>query len=691
MEYGALKNFESKFKYLSRLVLIVFAVLLIRLWQLQIMEGSAIMVKSRQNQTRVVRINAPRGMIYDRKGKILATSQFSHHVSVVPEDIEDKPEELALLCKILKLTPAELRTKLQPNPKYPRSDYQYVPIMKNLDPDTVIRLKEAQLNLAGVEVDEVPIRFYPYRELGCHLFGYTREIDLQELLQLRDKGYHPGDPIGKTGLERTYEDFLRGSGGGKIYEADIHGRPLRLLENREPVPGYDLHLTIDLKLQAAAEKALDAQLAWLQKYTPWKNAKSGAVLALDPRNGDILAMVSKPGFDPNWFSGVMSREVADSIYQNPLHPLTNRTIQGEFAPGSTFKPLTVLSALMEHKVTLDDQFYCNGFDPVYGQNFKCWTVTNRFGPKAHFRENVIDGLKNSCNIVMGELSSRVGPEILSKYSRAFGLGKPTGLQLYPGEASGLVPDPEWKRKHTREKTWFDIETKMFGIGQTYLTVTPLQLAQVYAALANRGKLYRPRLVSKITSAAGRPVAKFAPQVVQDLKLPPDVQAIIQEGLMEVIGDGGTAASAFRGFPIERYPIAGKTGTAQKPPYDNSGVFACYAPARRPRIVIVVFVEQGGSGSGGAAPIARKILEAYFHLDKPLRRPLSAPPRSRVPQPDSAVNGVSVPEPLPGSATPPAESLPAGNEPHAGTAVPSESRPQTESPQPAVPAGDSPGF
>jgi penicillin-binding protein 2 len=616
MKDTALKNLETKFKYLAGIVVLIFVLLLIRLWILQIMEGATIMVKSKQNQTRVIRIDAPRGIFYDRKGKILVSSRISHNLSVVPEDIKDKPEVITLLSQILKISESELRAKLKPNPRVPRIPYQYITISKDVDPATVIKLLEAKFNLPGVEVEEAPVRSYPYSDLSCHLFGYIREISDRELEQQKGRGYRLGDNIGKTGLERTYEEYLRGVSGGKNFEVDIHGRPLRLLENRDPIPGNNLQLTIDLKVQAAAEKAFDDQIATLQKYTKWKNAKSGAILALDPRNGNILAMVSKPGFDPNAFVGVMPQEVADKIYRNPLHPLTNRTIQGEFAPGSTFKPVTVISALMEGKVNATEKFYCNGYDPTYGKKFPCWISSATTGPRGHGSETIVDGLKNSCNIVMGELSSRVGPETLAKYSRFFGLGKPTGLNLYPGEASGLVPDPDWKRKNTKEKIWHDIESKMFGIGQTYLTVTPIQLAEVYAAIANNGKVYRPRLVSKIISPSGELITKFNPQLTVDLQLSPVVKSIVQQGLTEVIGDGGTASFAFHGFPLDKYPIAGKTGTAQKPPYDNSGVFACYAPADKPEIVIVIFVEQGGAGSSGAAPIARKILEAYFNLDKP---------------------------------------------------------------------------
>jgi penicillin-binding protein 2 len=599
---------EQKFKFLAGLVMIIFGILLVRIWFLQIMEGAANMVKSREIQTRKIKINAPRGIFYDRNGRILATSRYSHNVSVVPNDIKKKPEVLSLLSRILKVPEEALQEKLKPDPRFPPNPYQYMPIAKDVDLVTVMKLLEAKFDLPGVEVDEVPVRLYPFGEFACHLFGYIREINPQELSKLKDK-YGLGDIIGKSGLERTYEQYLRGIEGGKIFEVDIHGRP-SLLENRDPVPGDNLRLTIDQKVQAAAEKALLEQLASLPKYTKWHNAKSGTVIVLDPRNGNILAMVSEPGFDPNIFVGVISEAMAQKLYQNKLNPTLNRAIQGEFAPGSTFKPITVYTALMEGKVTIKDRFYCNGYDSVWGKKLPCWIAKSTTGPREHGLENVSDGLKNSCNAVMAELSRRVGADKLAEYARFFGLGRPTGLYFYPSESYGLVPDPEWKRQNKKE-LWYPVESGQLAIGQNALTVTPLQLAEVYAAFATNGKIYQPRLVSAITKPSGEAVARFKPQLIADLRIPPAVKDIIQQGLQEVVDIGGTASAAFIGFPLKEIPVAGKTGTVQNPPRDDNGIFACYAPADKPEIVVIVLIEQGGSGSGVAAPVGRKILEAYF--------------------------------------------------------------------------------
>ncbi len=600
---------EHKFKFLAGLVTIIFGMLLIRMWFLQIMEGATNMVKSREIQTRTIKINAPRGIFYDRSGNILAASRISHNVSVVPNDIVKRPEVLALLSRILKVSEESIKEKLKPDPKRFISPYQYIPIAKDVDPVTVIKLLEAKLDLPGVEVDEVPVRSYPFGGFACHLFGFIREINEQELNQLRDKGYRLGDIIGKAGLERTYEQYLRGVDGGKDFEVDIYGRQ-SLLAHREPVPGDNLRLTIDQKVQAAAEKALQEQIAFLQKNSRWRKAASGAIIAMDPRNGNILAMVSEPGFDPNIFVGVISQEMAEKLYKNKLNPTLNRAVQGEFAPGSTFKPITVYSALMENKVTLTDRFFCNGYDSVWGKKLPCWVARSSTGSKQHGVETVVDGLKNSCNAVMAELSRRVGADTIAKYARLFGLGRPTGLNFYPTESYGLVPDTDWKRQNKKEP-WYPVESGQLAIGQNALTVTPLQLAQVYAAIANNGKIFQPRLVSTITKPSGEVSVRFKPQLIGNLKINPAVKDIIQQGLQEVVDIGGTAYGAFRGFPLKEIPVAGKTGTAQNPPHDDNAIFACYAPTDKPEIVVVVLIEQGGSGSSGAAPVGRKILEAYF--------------------------------------------------------------------------------
>lgn len=657
---------EQKFRFLAGLVLIFFGLLTLRLWFLQIMEGATNVVKSREIQTRRIKINAPRGIFYDRNGRILASNRISHTVSVVPDDIIKKPEQLSRLCEILKISETDLKTRLKPDPHQLVYPYQYIPIAKDVDPITVIKLLEAKLDLPGVEVDDVPVRFYPYGQFACHLFGYIRETNDQELNRLKDKGYRLGDIIGKSGLERTYEQTLRGVDGGKIFEVDIHGRAT-LLKKVDPEPGDNLKLTIDQTVQSAAEKALEEQFTFLQQNSRWHNAKSGAVVALDPRNGNILAMVSEPGFDPNIFVGRITQEMAQKLYGR-LNATLNRSTQGEFAPGSTFKPITVYSAFMENKVTMKDRFYCNGYDTIWKEKLPCWIAKSTAGSREHGLETVVDGLKNSCNVVMAELSRRVGAENIAKYCRFFGLGRPTGLNLYPNESYGLVPDPEWKLQ-SKKQPWYPVESGQFAIGQNALTVTPLQLAEVYAAFATSGKMYQPRLVSEIIKPTGEIAARFNPQLTADLSIPGTVKDVIQQGLQEVVDVGGTASAAFIGFPLKDIPIAGKTGTAQKPPYDDNAVFACYAPTNKPEIVLVVFIEQGGSGSASAAPVARKILEAYF--------------KTRIDEINAAKNSSSIPRFTKSSNE--VTSQPVTNSPESPKPTPLPSSSQSDDPKTTPPA------
>ncbi|MCL6591162.1 MAG: penicillin-binding protein 2 [Firmicutes bacterium] len=650
---------EQKFKFLAGLVIVIFIALTVRLWYLQIMEGATSVVKSRANQTRTIKINAPRGIFYDRAERIMVTNRLACNVSVVPDDIIKRPDVLDKLSKILKVPRAELDAKLAQDPKRPRAPYQYIPISIDVDPATMNKLEEAALDLPGVEVDKVPIRYYPYGELASHLFGFIREISDAELKEWKDQGYRLGDLVGKAGLEKVYEKELRGVDGGKILEKDIYERAVPI-GIKDPIPGNNLHLTIDLDLQQTAEKALEEQLVYLQKYTKWKNAKAGAVIALDPRNGNILAMVSKPSFDPNIFTGRISAETAQKLYNNPLRPLTmNRVIQNWCACASTFKPITVLAALMENKVGTDlkEKFYCGGTMTLNKRLFHCWisTATNT-DVHRHGSQTIVEGLANSCNIVMADLGLRVGPDNLAKWARYFGLGKPTGINL-PGESAGLVPDTDWKRKN-RNDIWRPFDTITYSIGQGDLIATPIQLAQVYAAFANNGKVYKPRLVTHITSPEGAVKWQSHPQLAENLQIPAKVMDVIHEGLKKVISEG-TAMTAFDGFPLDKYPVAGKTGSVQKPPEDTYGVFAGYAPAGNPEIVVVVLVEQGGSGSGAAAPVVRKVLETYFGLNV---KPTPAANRNPQPAGSTPTGGEEAPGPQENGITPtgiPAQPAPEG--------------------------------
>jgi penicillin-binding protein 2 len=597
---------DRSVKVLNILVLILFSLLLSRLWYLQIIKGEETFVKSSQNRTRPIWITAPRGNMFDRNGELLVTSRISHVVSVVPEDIKANPDVVQFLSRVLDLSEEELFQRMEESSKYQKD--QYVPLKRDVDAATIGQILEAKLDLPGVVVEDYPVRYYPQGEWGAHLFGYLGEISEQELAQRRGLGYRLGDQIGKMGLERTFDFELKGEEAVRIWEVDRVGQPIRVLEEKKYIPGHNLHLTIDARLQAVAELAIREQLEWAKTQTnPQLNkANAGSVVALDPRTGAILAMVSYPEFDPNLFVGNISSAAFNELINNPLNPFSNRITRGQFMPGSTFKPITVLAALEGGFAQPDETFKCTGVVRVGNRQLRC--------SPAHGEQNVVDGLKNSCNTVMAELAFRVGPEKLAAYARLLGLGSRTGLNLEPEEIQGLIGDPEWKRK-ARGEPWYPMETALIAIGQSFINVTPIQLAQVYAAIASGGQVFQPQLVKKITTASGEIVTEFAPRAVRKINVKPENLAVVREGLTEVVQEG-TARYAFAGFPLDQIPVAGKTGTAENVGKNDYAFFASYAPSDEPELVVVVVIEEGGFGSQAAAPVARKIYEAYFGLKEP---------------------------------------------------------------------------
>ncbi|MGQ9779858.1 MAG: penicillin-binding protein 2 [Bacillota bacterium] len=586
-------------KFFAGLTVAVFVVLLLRLGYLQISQGEKLAARAEANRIRLVRINAPRGVFYDRHGVPFVTNRLAFSLVVVPEALTDPEAELAKVSRLVGIPRAELERRLATAKRRP---YEGVSLVTNLDQTAVLRLAEAENELPGMMLQEMPVRYYPRGEFAAHLVGYVGEITAAQLAARKDEGYRMGQIVGQDGLEKVFDRVLQGADGGRLLEVDHLGNPRRVLGYREPVPGNGLQLTIDADLQAVAEAALAEKLKELQEKRLAPSADAGAVLALDPRTGEILAMTSRPGFDPNLFVGGIDPAAYRSLVTDPRHPFTNRVVAGEFPPGSTFKVITGLAALSEDLATPADRFLCRGYDPVYPKK-KCWTVGKR---EPHGWQDIVAGFKNSCNIVFYELGRRVGADKLAEYARSLGLGARTGIEL-PGERKGLVPDTAWKKRVYGER-WYFPETMDLAIGQGFLTATPLQLAQMYAALGNGGIFYRPYLVRAILDPEGRTVRRFKPEITKKVHLDPKALDVVRQGLRAVTEPGGTAYQAFAGFPI---PVAGKTGTAQNPHGPSHAWFVGMAPADDPQIVVVVLVEHGTSGSLAAAPIARKVMEAYF--------------------------------------------------------------------------------
>lgn len=606
------KELEQRLKSATAFLTVVFVLLGARLWWLQLVRGAELEQKSRSNAVRLVTIPAPRGVFYDRRHRPLVNSRLAFSVSIIPRELGPDPEATyRKLGPLVGLTPKEIAAEVEKGQNQP---YYPVRLARDVDAATVTRVEEARLDLPGVIVEEIPVRNYVYGKYASHLFGYLGKVSAEEWPALKEKGYAPSDVVGKTGLEKQFETLLRGKDGGQQVEVNRVNRPVRVVGTVEPVPGDSLVLTIDRETQQAAEDALESQIEWLKKNTQYVNARGGAVVALDPHSGAILAMASRPAFDPSQFVGGVSAAYWREIVSNPANAFLNRATEAAMAPGSTFKPVTAIAALSERVTTVDEVFVDRGRDPVYPQK-ACW-LWNRDG-RVHGEVDIAQGLKVSCNIVFYELGRRLGIDRLAEWARRLGLGEKTGLELYPGEYAGNVPDRDWKRRSfTRadQKIWYPIETLDVSIGQGALQVTPVQLATLYGAIANGGTFYKPYVVEAVLSPEGRAIQSFGPEVRRKIDLDPQILAVVKRGLGDVVA-GGTAAAAFAGFPIA---VAGKTGTAETAVHsrDNHAWFAAFAPAENPEIVVVVMIERGGSGSSSAAPVARKVLEAFFGIKKP---------------------------------------------------------------------------
>ncbi|TYP57613.1 penicillin-binding protein 2 [Thermosediminibacter litoriperuensis] len=486
--------------------------------------------------------------------------------------------------------------------------YMPVRLKTNVDMETVAKIEERRL--PGVYIEVEPIRNYIYGSMGSHIFGYVGEINQQELEILREKGYRPGDLVGKMGLEKVLETYLKGKDGGKQVEVTATGKPIRTLGEKPAVPGATVSLTIDAELQQVAEEALQEQLIKLQtdRKNPFPNAKRGAVVALNVKTGEVLAMASVPGFDPNMFARGITQAEWESLVNNPLKPMVNIAVSEVYPPGSVFKMVTATAAL-EEKVT-DEREKIR--DPgVY------WTIAPKkdWKPGGHGIVDVVKAIAESCNIFFYEMGRRLGIDTIEKYARMYGLGNITGIEL-PGEKAGNVASREYKArvfKKAQDKIWYPAETLDAAIGQGYHQYTPLQIATYISAIANEGRWMKPYLVKSIVDADGHVIFERKPEVAGEVQVSKKTFEIIKEGMRGVVLPGGTAHSVFSDFPVS---LGAKTGTAQwdvkKTPH---GWFVAFAPFEDPEVAVVVFIEQAGSGGATGGPVAKAILNAYFGLDE----------------------------------------------------------------------------
>ena len=545
---------------------LAFFLLLLRLAQLQLVDGRRYQKMANDNAAKTVVAPAPRGIIFDRNGKVMVTNRPSFSVQVMPELLAstDVDKRDAVLKKLGALLGEPVEFKV--------SAGQPIIVKNNVPPEVAVRIEEDRDELPGVVVNTVPVRFYPYGSVAAHLLGYVGEIGADDLKRLKDEGYRLGDSLGQDGIEKYYDRLIRGVDGGKKVEVDAFGAPTRLLESLAPVPGADVKLTIDLDLQIAAEKALQG--------------KEGAVVIIDPRTGELLAMVSHPNFDPN--------QLAAALNNQRNHPFMNRAL-AIYPPGSIFKVVTMSAALSEGVGKVNEMFNCPGYYKVNNRYAACWKATG------HGRLSLQEGLTQSCDVVFYELGKRLGPDRLAKYAQNYGLGEKTGLDL-PQEKKGLVPTSDWKKTVWKEQ-WYDGDSINYGIGQGFTQVTPLQMAVVYGTIAS-GKRMKPFVVQEIKNREGEVLYQGKQEEVGRAPVAWETLAAIRKALTAVVERATGIAAKVPGIPA-----AGKTGTAENPGLPHAW-FLCYAPAGDPKLAMAVFVAHGEHGDRTSAYVARDILTWY---------------------------------------------------------------------------------
>lgn len=598
MNHNMGNNTDNTFrlKVYTVIVLLLFGVLFARLWYLQIVQGHKFLVMSEENRIRLLRIKAPRGIISDTNNLPLVRNRPSFNVFLIPEDVQDLEKTAERLETILQFPKDKILEKVKAS--Y-RPKFEPVLIFRDVNLKTVAYLEEHKVELPGVMVEVEPRRYNIYDSVASHIVGYLGEITEQ---QLQDKAAclncRQGDLIGQYGIEKAFNLYLNGTPGGKRVEVNAHGREIGTISQQNPVPGHNLTLTIDLQIQLVAEEAL--------------GDKPGSIVAINPQNGHILAMVSRPAFDPNLFAGGISYDDWQELIENPDHPLQNKAIQSHYAPGSTFKVPIGAALLQNGVVTPQTSLHCAGSVRLANTVKRCWKAGG------HGYVNIRQALEQSCNVFYYRAGLELGIDELARYTKSFGFGERTGIEL-PNEEPGLIPTREWKEEYVGDR-WYPSETMDASIGQGFVSVTPLQLANMAAAVANGGTLHKPMLVKKITKANDEVVEEFSPTVIREVPIDKKNLEIIREGMWMVVnGKKGTA----RGSQLKEFEFAGKTGTAQvvrlqqgaqenlPVRFRDHGWFICFAPVEKPQIAMAILVEHGMGGSKSAAPLAKYIFERLY--------------------------------------------------------------------------------
>jgi len=577
------EDVKQRLNWLLIFVVICFSVLVISLWYLQMIKGEEFRERAVENCIRALVEDAPRGRIYDRREELLVTNRPAVVVSIIPAEVDDLEKLSERLGRIIGISPEEISQTVK---NYLENPFKPVKILDDCKTNKIVEIEERKDELKGVVLEVKPRRDYLYHDFAAHSLGYVGEIDKEELQQFGNPKFQGGDIIGKAGLEKYYDDILRGEKGGKEVEVDALGQEITTLLYQKPVPGEDLVLTIDRDLQLYGENLLFD--------------KKGSIIVSDPNSGEILALVNRPSFNPNLFADGISHSDWERLSSDVDYPLTNRSVQGVYSPGSIFKVVTAIAALEEGVTDRKRKIYCSGSFELAGQVFTCWKETG------HGSLSIVDGIAHSCNIYFYTLGKDLGIERFNKYMQKFGLGEKTGIDL-PAEAIGTIPSAQWKKREVNE-IWFPGDTINLSIGQGYLLLTPLQVHNLITTIASEGEVYKLHLVKKIISADGKTVKEIKPEIYKKVDFSLDTIKIIKEGLRQTILKGtGWRAN------IKELAVAGKTGTAQNPQGETHAWFIGFAPYENPEVCITVFLENGGEGGEAAAPIARAMMEKYFNI------------------------------------------------------------------------------
>jgi penicillin-binding protein 2 len=587
---------------LGGIALVLFAIIFFRLWYLQVLSGDKYLAEANDNRVREVKVEAPRGEILDRNGTVLVDNRTALAVQVMPQRLDKDParraRETRRLAEVLGTRPGKLRRQIAHDAKV--LPFSPVTLKTDVSLDTVLYLQENQTRFPGVDVERVFLRKYPHDTIGAHLFGTLGEVTKQQLKDSRYEGVQLGDRVGQSGIEYSYDRYLRGRNGASRIQVDAMGRPKGELSIRDPVPGKQLRLSIDFGVQKAGQAALTSF------------GKPGGFVAMDPRNGQVLGLGSNPSFDPN----VFAKGVSTSVYkrlQDPNNgaPLADRAIQGLYPTGSTFKVISSTAALQSGLLTPSTVLFDGGSLNVGGISFR------NAGGASYGALALPRALQVSSDVFfyrVGLMADQRGGDIIQKWARRLGIGHPTGIDL-PGEVAGLVPSPAWRnrlfRKHLTDRPWTPGDNINFAVGQGDLQADPLQMATAYSTIANGGRVVTPHIGMRVEDSDGRTLQEIDPGPKRRLDISATTRSAIISGLRAAANDpGGTSEPVFRGFPIT---VAGKTGTAERGAQGDQSWYVVMAPYNDPRIVVAVTIERGGFGAEAAAPAARRILAAYFGI------------------------------------------------------------------------------